>query len=193
MKRTLNNRRLKPDILRLRSEGKTYNQISKILNCSKSVISYHCGNGNEKRRVLDYKRNKNTLKKCIMSKLNTFKSRHLTKSVKSKTANFKRHSKSIVNNINEDNYTTQDVIDKIGEKPTCYLTGKSIDLCDTASYSFDHIIPVAQGGTNDLSNLGVCTFEANQSKSELMLEDFYDLCEAVLKHRDKQKLLEKKS
>ena len=192
MSRRVNNRRVKEDILSLRAEGKSYNQISKILNCSKSVISYHCGNGNEKQRALNYKKNKNTLNKCIMGKVNSFKSRHVTKAVKTKTSNFKRHSKSVVNNITEGNFTTQDVIDKIGKNPTCYLTGKKIDLRDTPSYSFDHIIPVSQGGTNDLSNLGVCIFEANQSKTELMLEDFYDLCEAVLKHRDKQKLLEKK-
>jgi DNA invertase Pin-like site-specific DNA recombinase len=32
----------KNKILSLRSEGKTYNEISELLNCSKSTISYHC-------------------------------------------------------------------------------------------------------------------------------------------------------
>ena len=193
MSRTFNNRRLKEDIIALRAEGKSYNQISKILNCSKSVISYHCGNGNEKQRALNYKKNKNTLNKCIMGKVNTFKSRHVTKAIKNKTSNFKRHSKSVVNNITEGNFTTQDVIDKIGENPKCYLTGKPIDLYKGKTYEFDHIIPVSLGGTNDLSNLQIATKEANQAKSSLTLEGFHDLCEVVLKHRDKQKLLEKKS
>lgn len=35
---------LKFNILKLRNEGKSYNDISKLLNCSKSVISYHCSN-----------------------------------------------------------------------------------------------------------------------------------------------------
>ena len=47
--RSLNNKRRKEDILKLRSEGKSYRQIEKELGCSKSLISYHCGNGNEKR------------------------------------------------------------------------------------------------------------------------------------------------
>lgn len=187
MSRALNNRSLKPQILSLRQQGKTYNEIAQILDCSKSIISYHCGNGNERRRLSLYKKNKNTLNKCIMSKFNSFKSRHLTKSIKNKTSGFKRHAKSQVNNIQDGNYTTQDVLDKIGPNPVCYLTGKSIDLCDTKSYNFDHIIPVALGGTNDLSNLGLCIKEANMAKNELSLEDFYLLCESILSYRDSQK------
>lgn len=37
---------MKEQILRLRSEGKTYNEIKVILNCAKSTISYHCGKKN---------------------------------------------------------------------------------------------------------------------------------------------------
>jgi predicted transcriptional regulator len=33
---------MKELILKLRSEGKSYNQIVKELNCSKSLISYYC-------------------------------------------------------------------------------------------------------------------------------------------------------
>lgn len=33
---------MKEKILKLREEGKSYNQIQKILGCSKSTISYHC-------------------------------------------------------------------------------------------------------------------------------------------------------
>lgn len=35
---------MKEEILKLRKEGKTYNEISKILSCAKSTISYHCKN-----------------------------------------------------------------------------------------------------------------------------------------------------
>lgn len=34
------------DILKLRQEGKSYNEISKILGCNKSLISYHCKRNN---------------------------------------------------------------------------------------------------------------------------------------------------
>jgi predicted transcriptional regulator len=36
------NKDLKNKIIELRKEGRSYNEISKILQCSKSVISYHC-------------------------------------------------------------------------------------------------------------------------------------------------------
>lgn len=34
--------KLKDDILKLRNDGLTYDEIIKRLNCSKSTISYHC-------------------------------------------------------------------------------------------------------------------------------------------------------
>lgn len=37
--------RVKEDILRLRSEGKTYDEITEIIGCSKSSVSYHCNPG----------------------------------------------------------------------------------------------------------------------------------------------------
>ncbi|MBV1928379.1 MAG: helix-turn-helix domain-containing protein [Gammaproteobacteria bacterium] len=36
---------MKEQILKLRAEGKTYNEIKKLLGCSKGTISYHCGAG----------------------------------------------------------------------------------------------------------------------------------------------------
>jgi transposase len=35
-------RNLKYDILKLRTEGKSYRDIQKLLQCSKSVVGYHC-------------------------------------------------------------------------------------------------------------------------------------------------------
>ena len=73
---------------------------------------------------------------------------------------------------------------KFGEITKCYLTGKKINLTKPDLYSLDHIIPSSRGGTNDLSNLGVTTLEANQSKSNMLLPEFLDLCEEILRrHR----------
>lgn len=36
---------MKEQILKMRSEGKTYNQIVNELGCSKGTVAYHCGNG----------------------------------------------------------------------------------------------------------------------------------------------------
>jgi hypothetical protein len=45
-------RNIAVDIIRLRDEGKTYDQIKALLNCSKATISYHVGkNSNENARV----------------------------------------------------------------------------------------------------------------------------------------------
>ena len=40
---------MKEDILKLRNEGKTYNEIQEILGCSKGTISYHCGEGQKEK------------------------------------------------------------------------------------------------------------------------------------------------
>jgi 5-methylcytosine-specific restriction endonuclease McrA len=183
----LNNRHLKDDILKLREEGKSYRDIASLLNCSKSVISYHCNGGSTKLKVNSYHKNKDTKTKAIVKKLNGFKSRHVPKLIKSKTAGFKRttsRTKTIVNNITEGNYTSKDVLNKIGANPKCYLTGEPIDLYATDTYEFDHIVPIKLGGTNDLSNLQICLKEANKAKGELMLKDFYELCTKVLLYKD---------
>lgn len=194
IKRKLNNRKLKDDILKLREEGKSYRDIAFLLNCSKSVISYHCNDGITKFKVDKHHKTKNTLKKAIMKKLNSFKSRHIPKCITTKTAGFKRatsRNKTIVNNILEFNYGTQDVLDKIGSNPKCYLTGQPIDLFKGETYEFDHIIPIKLGGTNDLSNLQIALTEVNHAKGQLMLDDFYKLCEDILKYRDSKKLKNK--
>ena len=45
---------MKEQILQLRNSGKTYNEISLILGCSKGTISYHCGEG-QKQKIKDRK------------------------------------------------------------------------------------------------------------------------------------------
>ena len=39
----------KENILRLRAEGKTYNEIRDELGCSKATIAYHCGEGQKQK------------------------------------------------------------------------------------------------------------------------------------------------
>ena len=50
---------MKQEILKLRAEGKTYDQIQVLLNCSKGTIAYHCGEGQkEKYRENNQRRQK---------------------------------------------------------------------------------------------------------------------------------------
>ncbi len=58
---------IKNDIIKLRKEGKNYNDISKILNCSKGTISYHCKNienNNDLSYLNKQRKNINQIKKC---------------------------------------------------------------------------------------------------------------------------------
>jgi 5-methylcytosine-specific restriction endonuclease McrA len=80
------------------------------------------------------------------------------------------------------NFTVDDIITKIGENPTCYLTGDPIDISKTNSYNFDHVIPTSRGGTNDLDNLGILTKAANQAKSDMTPDEFLNFCKKVLEH-----------
>lgn len=43
---------LKEQILNLRKQGKSYNQIQIILNCSKGSISYYCGERQKEKNKL---------------------------------------------------------------------------------------------------------------------------------------------
>lgn len=190
MKRKLNNTRHKENILKLRSEGKSYKEIQFALGCSKSTISYHCGSGNEKKRVKDDIKKRQPICKKV-SNFKTRCSRANYHAISSKLKTFKRRSSrsgnrtnTIVNSVGQ-NYSCKDVVDKIGKNPLCYLTGKKIDLNNSAAYHLDHVIPASRGGSNDLNNLQICIKEANQAKGQLLLEELYELCESVLAWRDK--------
>lgn len=41
---------MKKQILALRAKGKSYREIQKILGCSRSTISYHCGEGQKQKK-----------------------------------------------------------------------------------------------------------------------------------------------
>lgn len=186
-KRKQNNTSRKEDILRLRAEGKTYLEIAETLNCSKSVISYHCGSGSEKQRLKKRLKERHPIER----KISAFRARQGPDAIKNherlraKVKTFKRadyrRTHGLVNNISK-NYTYKDVLKKIGKNPTCYLTGEPIDLQKPETYHLDHIVPVSKGGTNDLSNLGICLKEANYAKGDLMVSELKNLCEKILKN-----------
>ncbi len=59
---------LKENIIKLRKEGKTYNMISKLLNCSKSTVSYHCTKIDENKKLINININNKTLFNLNISK-----------------------------------------------------------------------------------------------------------------------------
>ena len=81
------------------------------------------------------------------------------------------------------NYTKKDVEDKvIGDDPTCYLTGRKIELHNTKSWQFDHILPKSRGGTGGIENMGIACYEANQAKGNLTVDEALELCKEILEH-----------
>jgi hypothetical protein len=165
---------MKNKILKLRQEGKTYNEIKKILGCSKSTISYYCGEGQKEK--LKNRRKKLIDENPVIKKLDTYKNNNKVL-VANKSNDFQYNESSKKYNIQ---FGWKDVIAKFGWSTNCYLTGDFIDLNKPNTYSFDHVIPKSKGGTNSLDNLGVTTRAANQAKSDLLLHDLFDLCKKIL-------------
>ena len=188
------NETLKEQIINLQIEGKTRPEICKMLNCTKSTVCYHLTNGQkEKTRLRTIKRRN---KHPYIKKIENFRGSNQTnrkqknllhkwkKLISLKIQGF--HTNRETDIMESLTFTVQDVIEKFGENPTCYLTGDKINIYEPRTYAFDHINPVSRGGTNDINNLGTCTRAANQAKSDLTLDEFYELCEKV--HKIKNKL-----
>lgn len=72
-------------------------------------------------------------------------------------------------------------VKKIMDNPTCYLTGRTIDLSEKGSYELDHIIPKSRGGGNTIENMGLTCTIANRCKSSLTDQEFITLCKEVAK------------
>lgn len=183
-------KKLKEKIIELKSKGYSYNKIQKTLNCSKGTISYHCGLGQKeknKNRVKKH-RNQNVLKTKIErfshNRKNNFKNKIIIKDKKIKEIlrlriwRFSRMKKDKYKKL----FNEEQLLNKIGDNPKCYLTGRCIDLNDPKSYHLDHIIPRTKGGDNSLENCGLACREANQAKHNLSLEDFIKLCQEVVKN-----------
>jgi 5-methylcytosine-specific restriction endonuclease McrA len=179
--------KLKEDILKLRSEGKTYKEIKEILCCSLGVISYHCGKGQKEKHKKRLQKNRNS--KVICQKIFWF----YKKQLKDKTDGFQRekiseyapHTKRGCKNLGKylpKTFNYKDVLNKYGEVTQCYLTGRPIELLSPSTYQFDHIIPTSKGGTSTIDNLGLACRQANLAKSDMLVEEFIHLCKDVLEH-----------
>jgi CRISPR/Cas system Type II protein with McrA/HNH and RuvC-like nuclease domain len=181
------NKNLKPQIIELREQGLSYNQIVDKLGCSKSTVSFHLGKGqkekNRKRNARFKKANPLSVKysQFILETKAGNKVSAMSPSIrsilKSKRDTFSHDAKTGDYNFM---FSLDQLTKKIGDNPKCYLTGKEIDLTKSRSYSLDHIIPRSKGGDNSLDNCGLTCREANQAKSDLSLEEFISLCQSVV-------------
>jgi CRISPR/Cas system Type II protein with McrA/HNH and RuvC-like nuclease domain len=177
---------MKEDIIRLRKEGKSYGEIQKELGCSKGTIAYHCGEGQKEKYIERQRRfRKNNV---IARRVNSFKqNRPLKKNRQPKyerSINQKTQDKSYDFQRKQEcsKFNFKDVLEHYGEQTTCYLSGRPINLSEPRTYHFDHIIPVSKGGDCSFENLGIARKESNKAKSDLLVEEFIELCKDVLEH-----------
>jgi len=179
---------LKKQIIQLRKLGYSYRKIQTILACSRSTISYYCGKKQKHKKNIRQRKRRSI--SVLRNKVESFKCRRYTKNIQ--YPKDKRHIRKILQiklrqfsmnkktQIMKQEFSVQDLIDKIGENSICYLTGRSINLSDGRSYHLDHIVPISKGGDNSLDNCGLACKEANQAKHNLSKDEFIKLCEEVV-------------
>ncbi len=184
---------MKEKILELRKEGKTYNQIVELLGCSKSTVSYHCGEGQkEKNKKRCNKRRENIL----LAKVERFKYRQNNdteipikedknkKDVVESIRKFQKRDNSAKGRVDknvETSFNWEDVLNKFSENTVCYLSGEKINLYEN-NYQLDHIIPASKNGNNNLDNLGILHKIVNRMKSDLTPEELIEWCIKILKY-----------
>lgn len=190
----------------IRNCGASYFQIAKHFNLSKSTLSYHLSKGGKERQYKYKQQNKENHEFIVSKKATAFKAKKYTpKEIKKpkeesidriincKAQQFKKEYKGKdkmkrKNNCKQGNFsknwTGKDALKHIGGKDNayCYLTGEKLDLDKSDEYHFDHILPPRKDGTNDLSNLGAATRNANVSKNDMTVEEYLELCSKVLEH-----------
>jgi 5-methylcytosine-specific restriction endonuclease McrA len=183
---------MKEKILELRNQGKSYNQIVEILGCSKSTISYYCGD-NQKEKLKE-RTKKLRLDNPLMQKVDRFKNRVKTnKKLEIKEDKVERYVKESIRKFQIRDYSNEirydklkvktfnfeDVLEKFGVETNCYLSGEPINLYKN-NYNLDHIIPVSRGGDNSFENLGIAHEVVNRMKSDLTPEELIEWCIKIL-------------
>lgn len=180
----------KEDIIRLKSEKKSHLEIAKELGCSKTIVSYHLNVAVKNRVKLESKKLHPFQNKLYRFKRidTTIKNKNyeikrkktINDKILAKIKTFHRQDKTIM--YDKTTFTIQDIIKKFGENPKCYLTGIDINIYETNTYQFDHIIPRSRGGQNTLDNLGIASTKANQCKNNMTPDELMNLCKLILEN-----------
>jgi len=184
---------MKEEILKLRNDGKTYNQIKEILGCSKGTIAYHCGDGQKEKSS---RRRKKRRENILLRKVDGFKYRTYNKEpitdkdeknrkdVVESIRKFQKRENGVNGGVNKEikkTFNWEDVLNEYGENTICYLSGEKLNLYET-NYQLDHIIPASRDGDNSLDNLGITHKVVNNMKGDLTPEELFEWCVKILKH-----------
>ena len=152
---------MKDKILALRKDGNTYQEIANILGITRYQVEYHA---NPKRKEIQKKGSAKYHRKNPIYK---------------KVANFRAITPK---EVRVETFSMQNFLEKIGEFPKCYYTGTPIDILKQETYSIDHKIPVAQGGSNSIENAELTLMRINQMKMNRTPQQFLDDCKLVLEY-----------
>jgi 5-methylcytosine-specific restriction endonuclease McrA len=174
----------KEQILKLKQEhpGYGYRTIAKIIGCNWANVRFHLNISYKQRqieRIKGYRR-----RGPISNKLRAYHGRLPYDKLRKRKDAFSRIKPN--RTAATPQFTIKELLEKLGEKPTCYLTGRPIDLQQPETYAFDHIHPVSKGGSNHISNLGLTCKVANIAKTNMMLDEFLTLCQEILKNHGYQ-------
>ncbi len=169
---------MKEEILKLRNQGKSYNEIVRILGCSKGTVSYYCGD--EQKQKTDTRRRKRR-ENILIGKTERFVYRK-NKNINETIRKFQKRDNSVKGSVDaniEITFSWKDVIEKFGENTFCYLSGEKINLYND-DYNLDHKIPSSRGGDNSLDNLGITHKIVNTMKSNLTPNELIEWCKKIL-------------
>jgi 5-methylcytosine-specific restriction endonuclease McrA len=64
----------------------------------------------------------------------------------------------------------------------CALSGRQLK---PETSSVDHIVPLAKGGTHDITNIWVVDHKINVAKGTMPVDEFVMMCRDVVKYQDK--------
>ena len=187
----------KSQILELRSQGLSYKEIQNQLGCSKSTISYHLGEGQKEKsnkRLQETRSKKSVLQtkieRFIYTRYEPIKEKEFktpihkrvsfTNPLRNKIKWYCRRGADQTDTTVK--FTPEQLIAKTGD--ICYLTGKKLDLTNSDSYQLDHRIARSKGGLSTLENCELACSEVNYAKGNLSLDEFFQLCLAVVKHNN---------
>jgi 5-methylcytosine-specific restriction endonuclease McrA len=67
---------------------------------------------------------------------------------------------------------------KIAKQQKCICAISGIKLT-AENISIDHIVPVSQGGSNNISNIRLVHAKVNKMRNDYTMEEFLDLCKKI--------------